>query len=95
MSDAPDQDQAARDGRHPVFVAFKLSEARTVEELLTHHGIDFVVEVEVLGRTLFGLPRNGALFSVPPEWHQRSMELIVAAGLEVGLIPMEIGDETP
>ena len=45
-----------------VFVAHTLADARSAEEVLTQKGIDYVVTVEDLARTLFGSPRNVAVF---------------------------------
>jgi hypothetical protein len=57
-------DDEFEDGER-VYVAASLREARRVEEALTGHGIEYVVEVVELGRsTLFGSLRHGAAFSV-------------------------------
>jgi hypothetical protein len=48
-----------------VYVASSLGLARAVEALLTERGVDYVIQVESLGRTtLFGSDRHGAAFYV-------------------------------
>jgi hypothetical protein len=48
-----------------IFLARRLREARAVDDLLTHAGIDFAVEVEAYARSfLFGSIRHGAAFYV-------------------------------
>ena len=48
-----------------IYVASTLGLARAVEALLTSRGVNYVVQVESLGRTtLFGSQRNAAVFYV-------------------------------
>ncbi|CAN5454881.1 MAG: hypothetical protein H0T05_03850 [Acidobacteria bacterium] len=72
---------ALRDGEL-VYLAASLGEARQVEELLTGNGVDYVAQVEELGRTtLFGSPRHGAGFYVPAGQAQYCRSLLAGAGL--------------
>jgi len=48
-----------------VCTASSIREARRIEALLTGRGVDYVVQVEEIGRSiLFGTPRHGAAFYV-------------------------------
>lgn len=67
-----------------VFMASTLAEAQRAEELLTGLGVNYVVEVEPLGRTLFGTPRNVALISVEVSQAQYCGSQFEAAGLGLG-----------
>jgi hypothetical protein len=82
-------DLEAFDGRKlaRVFIAMKMAEARLAEETLTGHGVDFVVLVEPVGRSLFGSERNGAVFCVPDEQSASCAELLIQAGLAIGVVP--------
>ena len=71
----------------PVFVTFKLKEARLAERVLSDAGIDYSVSVEVLGRTLFGFKRNGVVISVAPALFSRCAALLKDAGLSSGVMP--------
>ena len=56
--------EALRDPVH-IYIASSLGLARAVEEFQTSQGIDYAVQVELLGRTtLFGSQRHGAAFYV-------------------------------
>ena len=72
-----------------VFMAETLHEARRVEELLTHRGVDYVVQVELFGRTFFGSPRYGATFYVTVSQAQYCRSALIAAGLELGVVETE------
>ena len=50
-----------------VFIAATMAEARAAEALLTAGEMTYVVQAEPIGRTLFGSPRNNAVFYVLPE----------------------------
>ena len=72
-----------------VFIARTLDEARRVEELLTDRGVDYAVQVELFGRTLFGSPRYGAMFYVTVSLAQYCRSALAAAGLEQGVVEEE------
>jgi hypothetical protein len=69
-----------------VFIAMTMSEARAAETVLTEGSIRYVVEAEPLGRTLFGSPRNTAVFYVLAEDADRSASLLITGGLEAGVV---------
>jgi selenophosphate synthetase-related protein len=77
----PREDALAR-----VFVAFTLAEARRAEALLTAQGLAYAVEVEAIGRTLFGSTRQGVVFAVAPEDVEQCTSIVTRAGLDVSLI---------
>jgi hypothetical protein len=72
-----------------VFVSLKLAEARRAEELLAARGVDYVVTVEAVGRTLLGSPRNAAVFSVHDSQAVSCVSALVEAGLGAGVIGRE------
>ncbi len=72
-----------------IFVSVRLGEARRVEEVLAARGVEYVVTVEAVGRTLFGSPRNAAVFSV----HETEAALCASALAESGLGDGVIGAE--
>jgi hypothetical protein len=74
-----------------VFVAATLAEARRAETVLTGRGVDYVVEVELIGRTLFGSDRYGAVFSVLVSQARYCGSQLAAAGLAPGVL---VDDET-
>ena len=74
-----------------VFIAATLDEARRVEELLTHRGVDYAVQVELFGYTLFGSPRYGAMFYVTSSQAEYCRSALVTAGLELGVVEQEPG----
>jgi len=82
-------DRQVADGKIRVFLAFKLAEARVVERLLTEQGFEYDVSVETLGRTLFGSPRNAAIFSVVPHQVSQCVSLLERSGFGAGVIPQE------
>jgi hypothetical protein len=69
-----------------IFVSFKLRDAGLAEQVLSTHGIEYVVTVEPFGRTLFGSARNGAVFSVRQDQAERVATLLSASGLGSGII---------
>jgi hypothetical protein len=75
-----------------VYVAATLKEAKAAEALLTAVGVDFVVDVEEIGTTLFGSTRHGAAFYVATGQAAYSGSKLVAAGLGLGVL-VEEGDE--
>ena len=74
-----------------VFIAATLAEALRAEEVLTERGVDYIVEVELLGRTLLGSDRYGAAFYVVFSQARYCGSQLVAAGLAPGVL---IDDET-
>ena len=69
-----------------VFIASTLAEARRAEALLTERGVHYVVEVEPLGRTVFGSPRNVAAFYVEVGQAVYCGSKLVAGGLGLGVL---------
>jgi hypothetical protein len=69
-----------------VFIALTLADAKSAEEVLTLNGIDYVVTVEDLARTLFGSPRNVAVFEVPAADATRCAEILTNAGFGAGVV---------
>ena len=72
-----------------VFIARTLDEARRVEGLLTDRGVDYVVQVELFGRTLFGSPRYGAMFYVTVGQAQYCRSALAAADFGRGIVEEE------
>ena len=71
-----------------VFIAARLKEARRVEELLTGHGVNYVVKVEpFIGGFLSALrPRQGAVFYVQEAQASFCRDRLTAAGLDRGVV---------
>lgn len=70
-----------------VFVAWSLRAARRVEELLTENAVDYVVEVESLGRSfLFGSDRRAAVFYVTSSRATDCRSRLTGAGLGRGVV---------
>ena len=69
-----------------VFVALTLAEARSAEDVLTLKGIDYVVTVDDLARTLFGSPRNVAVFEVSETQATYCAEILTKAGFGQGVV---------
>ena len=69
-----------------VFIAATMREARAAEELLTASGVDYVVDVEEIGTTLFGSARHGAAFYVAEGQAAYTGSKLVAAGLGLGVL---------
>ena len=72
-----------------VFIAATLREAREAEALLTSVGVDYIVDVEPIGTTLFGSSRHGAAFYVATGQAAYSASKLVAAGLSLGVLIKE------
>ncbi len=73
-----------------VFMAATLAEAKEAEELLTLRGVNYTVEVEEAGRTLFGSPRNVAIISVEASQLQYCGLQLSEAGLGSGVLIDEL-----
>ena len=70
-----------------IFVASSVGLARAVEALLTARGIDYVVQVELLGRTtLFGSERHAAAFYVSSGQAELCRSLLREADLARGIV---------
>jgi hypothetical protein len=74
----------------PIYLASSLRIARRVEALLDAHGVDYVVQVEELGRTtLFGTMRHAAGFYVSAGQAPHCRALLADAGLVDGIVEEE------
>jgi hypothetical protein len=74
----------------PIYLASSLRIARKVEALLDALGVDYVVQVEELGRTtLFGTMRHAAGFYVPAGQASHCRILLADAGLADGIVEEE------
>jgi hypothetical protein len=69
-----------------VFVAATIAEARRAEGLLSERGVDYVVQAEPLGRSLFGSLRMGAAFYVEIGQAPYCGSQLIAAGLGIGVL---------
>jgi hypothetical protein len=70
-----------------IFVAKSLRIALRVEEWLTANGVDYIVEVESIGRSLlFRTERMGAVFYVNSGQASYCREQLSAAGWEGGVV---------
>jgi hypothetical protein len=69
-----------------IFIAPTLAEARLAEELLTFHEVKYTVVAEPLGRTIFGSPRNLAVFYVAPEGADAVAAILTRAGMGIGVV---------
>lgn len=69
-----------------VFIGQTLAEARRAEELLTNRGVDYAVQVELLGYTLFGSARHGAIFLVIADHADYCRSLLEDAGMGWGVV---------
>ena len=79
-----------------IYLASSLREARDVENLLTSRGVNYVVQVEPLGRsTLFGSTRHGAAFFVSAGQASYCRELLAGSGFSRGLSDEDIPGEPP
>jgi hypothetical protein len=79
-----------------IYLAASLREARQIEAVLTGHGVEYVVEVEELGRTtLFGSLRHGAGFYVTATQAASCRSLLALAGFTRGLVDAPGGDPGP
>ena len=79
-----------------IYLASSLREAKDVEELLTTRGVNYVVQVEPLGRTtLFGSIRHGAAFFVSAGQAAYCRSLLEESGFSRGLSNDTIPSEPP
>jgi hypothetical protein len=69
-----------------VFIAITLREALRAERVLTALGVDYIVEAEPVGRTLFGSPRNGAVFYVDSGQASYCGSQLATAGMGTGVL---------
>jgi hypothetical protein len=69
-----------------IFIAATMAEARQAEAALDERGIRYTVQAEALGRTLFGSPRNLAVFYVVAEEAIVTERILIASGLETGVV---------
>lgn len=73
-----------------IYVASSLGLARAVEEVLTSRGVDYVVQVEFLGRTtLFGSQRHAAAFYVSSDQAEYCRALLRAGEFAHGVVEDE------
>jgi len=70
-----------------IFIGRSLRVARSAEEWLTTAGVDYVVQVEPVGRSLlFGTVRMGAAFYVTSTEAAQCRQQLTAAGLNAGVV---------
>jgi hypothetical protein len=69
-----------------VYIAGTLREAKDIEELLTGHGINYVVQVEPYRASILFGPRNGAAFYVTEEQAIFCRAQLASAGFHRGLL---------
>lgn len=69
-----------------VYIAGTLGEAKQVEDLLTGHGVDYVVQVEPYRASILLSPRNGAAFYVADGQAEFCRGQLAAAGFRRGLL---------
>ena len=69
-----------------IFIAATMVEARRAEEVLTANDVRYAVVAEPIGRTLFGSPRNAAVFYVVATEADRSASILANDGLEFGIV---------
>ncbi len=69
-----------------VFIAMTMAEARGAEAVLCAGDVRYAVQAEPIGRTLFGSPRNTAVFYVISDDADRGVALLIAGGLEAGVV---------
>jgi hypothetical protein len=69
-----------------VFTACTLAEAQQAETALSERGVNYVVEVEELGRTLFGSPRSVVAFYVEVEKAEYCAAELTTIGLGIGVM---------
>ena len=73
-----------------IYIAGRLAEAQQVEELLSGHGVEYVVQVEPYRTSILFGPRNGAAFYVADSQAEFCRQQLAAAGFERGL---QVSDE--
>ena len=69
-----------------IFIAATMVEARQAEAALTAHDVRYAVVAEPIGRTLFGSPRNAAVFYVAATDAETCVSILVKSGLEFGVV---------
>ena len=69
-----------------VFIAATMVEARQAEAVLTAHEVRYAVVAEPIGRTLFGSPRNAAVFYVAAADADACTSVLLNNGLEFGIV---------
>ena len=69
-----------------VFIAATMAEARQAEQVLTLYDIPYAVVAEPIGRTLFGSPRNAAVFYVVATDADVCASVLKDNGLEFGVV---------
>jgi hypothetical protein len=69
-----------------IFIAAKLKEALRVEEMLTTAGVDYAVQVEPFGTSIFFSRRHGAAFYVSSGQAEYCRTRLVAHGLARGIV---------
>ena len=69
-----------------VFIAATMVEARQAEAVLTAHQVRYAVVAEPIGRTLFGSPRNAAVFYVAAADADACTSVLLNNGLEFGIV---------
>ena len=66
-----------------VYVARRLKEALALEEVLTHHSVDYVVEPDkYIGGILFRRERVGAFFYVASDEESRVRQVMIEHGYQ-------------
>ncbi|HUE89818.1 MAG TPA: hypothetical protein VMO26_27385 [Vicinamibacterales bacterium] len=86
---APVDPEALRDPES-IALARTLRDAKTVEDLLTQAGVDYVVQVETYAHSfLFGTPRHGAVFYVTASQASYCRARMSDAGLGKAVIDEE------
>jgi hypothetical protein len=81
-----------------VFISATIAEAPQAEEVLTLNGVNYAVQVEPFGVTLFGSPRNGAAFYVDVGQAAYCGAKLTEAGLGIGVLAGEEekrGEDSP
>ena len=76
----------------PIYVAGRVREAKRVEELLSHHGIEYAVEIEPFTTRVLGVFRReykGATFYVLSGQGGFCRNILRKAGLTKGIIEEE------
>jgi hypothetical protein len=81
-----DPDELGEDELARIFIAATMAEARVAEQLLSSYEMRYAVVAEPIGRTLFGSPRNAAVFYVAADHADTCAAVLVAAGLEAGVV---------
>jgi hypothetical protein len=69
-----------------VFIAATMVEAKRAEDVLTAHEVRYAVVAEPIGRTLFGSPRNAAVFYVVADDADACATILSDHGMAAGVI---------